>query len=163
MSTKICITCGNEFPSLIRVNGKKRNLCSRKRCLECNPFKHKGEITVVPSRPSYSSCSLCHKETSHRLCKACYTKVRRLKAKLKGIELLGGKCNRCGWSGPVAGFDFHHPDPNKEFNVGPNANRAWESVKKEMMKCELLCALCHRLEHADTEKTESILKTERLL
>jgi hypothetical protein len=73
---------------------------------------------------------------------------------------LGGKCSRCDWSGDISGFDFHHLDPSvKDFN--PNgrelASKSWTIVKTELDKCELLCALCHRLEHSSYDKYKEII------
>ena len=34
----ICENCGDYFPNYLRINGKLRNLHSRKYCLKCSPF-----------------------------------------------------------------------------------------------------------------------------
>ncbi len=100
-------------------------------------------------------CKVCNKEIKQyqnrcrKRCGSCNTKIRRYRTKQAAIELLGGKCSCCGWSGHQAGFDFHHPDQNKEFAVGDVANKAWEFVLKEVSKCELLCSNCHRIEHSE--------------
>ena len=66
---------------------------------------------------------------------------------------------RCGWSGHVAGFDFHHRDPTlKDFNICLATGKAWEVVRAELDKCELLCALCHRLHHDTRASDESLLR-----
>jgi hypothetical protein len=46
-------------------------------------------------------------------------------------------------------LDFHHKNDNKEFDVGNmGAGRfAWKTVLKEIEKCEVLCANCHREKH----------------
>lgn len=99
-------------------------------------------------------CLICKNATSSRRkrCDTCNTKIRRYRAKKAGVEYLGNKCKRCGWSGNLAGFDFHHLS-DKDFNVNAvkMANTKWEEIKKELDKCELLCALCHRIEHSDYE------------
>ncbi len=108
-------------------------------------------------------CEVCGKEftqtqkRSRNKCGGCATRIRRAKAKLKGIELLGGKCNRCGFNGHPAALHFHHIDPTKkEFNIGPFCNKKWEIVEKEIRKCELLCANCHCIEHS-TRYTKEFL------
>ena len=45
-------------------------------------------------------------------------------------------------------FDFHHKDGEKDFSISSSTNRSWALVAKELKKCELLCALCHRVEHS---------------
>jgi hypothetical protein len=106
-------------------------------------------------------CLVCGKKCIKNICGTCNTSLRRFRVKQKSVEYLGGKCNRCGWSGHISGFDFHHTDPNeKEFNPSAVnlANKSWEIVKKELDKCELLCALCHREEHSNYDKLYELSK-----
>ena len=107
-------------------------------------------------------CLVCGDKCVKNICGVCYTNLRRYRVKLKSVEYLGGKCNRCGWSGNVSGFDFHHMDPTqKDFNPSARelANKSWEDAKIELDKCELLCALCHREEHSDYVKLYELGKT----
>jgi len=71
---------------------------------------------------------------------------RRLELKFKAVQYKGGKCERCGYKGSIACFDFHHLDPSlKSFAVSNNPHtRSWKRVKEEVDKCLLLCANCHR-------------------
>lgn len=99
-------------------------------------------------------CIGCDNKTTSRRkrCDTCNTKIRRFRAKKASVEYLGGRCNRCGWVGDLSGYDFHHKNPNsKTFtpDAANLANKSWEKVREELDKCELLCALCHRLEHSD--------------
>jgi hypothetical protein len=58
------------------------------------------------------------------------------------------KCERCGFSHPAA-LDFHHKDPTqKSFGISANKHIGEEKILKEIEKCEVLCANCHRIEHA---------------
>lgn len=65
----------------------------------------------------------------------------------------GGRCQLCGldFDGECTSiFDFHHVDPAiKKFNLNNAAiqNRSISVLKEEAAKCELLCAVCHRLVH----------------
>ena len=74
----------------------------------------------------------------------------RRNLKLKAIAYKGGKCEGCKKVHEPHAFDFHHVDPNaKEFSIGGDGStRSWERVKQELDKCLLLCANCHREEHA---------------
>lgn len=105
------------------------------------------------------NCMVCGKiDTPRWLCQSCYTKVRRYRQKQKAVNLLGGKCAKCGWAGNLAGFSFHHIDRNtKDFQLASVANKSWSVIKKELDKCILLCATCHCIEHSSNE-SESFLK-----
>ena len=70
--------------------------------------------------------------------------------KLRAIRYKGGKCQKCGYDKCISALEFHHRDPNeKEFEWGRLRGRKWEDVLKELDKCDLLCANCHREEHHD--------------
>lgn len=75
-------------------------------------------------------------------------------AKKKAIALMGGKCVDCEGVFHPAVFDFHHVDPEtKEGNVANLIRRKnWEAAEKELKKCVLLCANCHRLRHFQGEE-----------
>lgn len=81
-------------------------------------------------------------------------KTHRQKIKEKGVEYLGGKCELCGYSKSIWAFDFHHRDPaKKEFGICEYSRLAWETVRKELDKCMLLCSNCHReLHHEEFNK-----------
>jgi len=74
----------------------------------------------------------------------------RQSIKKKLIELMGGKCGACNEVFHPASFDFHHTDPKKKDFSITNAfnNKTFDDIKKEAEKCILLCANCHRIEHA---------------
>ena len=51
-----------------------------------------------------------------------------------------------------------------EFTIGVATGMAWKSLEKEILKCELLCSICHRLEHASRETNPRFMaEIERLL
>lgn len=69
-------------------------------------------------------------------------------------ESLG--CKRCS-ENHIACLDFHHSDANeKEFSLGEAIRRGYskETIQREMDKCEVLCANCHRKLHHE-EKSGS--------
>lgn len=60
---------------------------------------------------------------------------------------------KCGWTGNQAALQFHHKIPHqKDFTIGNVANKNWEIIKKELNKCELLCANCHSITHSSKEE-----------
>lgn len=106
---------------------------------------------------SQKICSLCGNEIKNNYknrskCQSCTTRIRRYRTKMMAVEYLGGKCKKCGWTGNVAAFEFHHLDNNKDFNIGNASNKSWAYVVKELDKCELLCSNCHRIVHTKFDK-----------
>jgi len=83
------------------------------------------------------------------------TKIRRFLLKREAVKLKGGICIRCGWSGNIAAFHFHHRDPSqKEFGLSSAITTNWEKYWAEVEKCDLLCANCHMIHHADNNTEE---------
>ncbi len=165
--SKTCILCKEKFNIWEKIDGKPRNLNNRKSCLKCTPWKTHGKNTrdslgfKLGKRLKYKKtkelCDLCGKnKTPRKWCKSCIQKIRRFQGKEKAIEILGGKCNRCKWFGSQAGFEFHHPNNDKLFNVGNVSGRSWEIIKNEILKCELLCSICHRIEHSTRDDIKLI-------
>ena len=97
-----------------------------------------------------------HKEFSGRcrsVCKDCMQRqktIRTKERKLAAIAYKGGECVHCGYKDIryPAVFEFHHVNPKeKEFAIGSGLLRKWTKLVKELDKCILLCANCHRIQH----------------
>lgn len=100
-------------------------------------------------------CKLCKNKfqdnRNRTKCSGCFTKIRRFRTKKRAIEILGGKCSKCGYkfnNYNIAAFEFHHLY-SKDFIIGNVANKSWELILKEIKKCILLCSNCHRIEHSN--------------
>jgi len=83
----------------------------------------------------------------------------RYAKKIKGVRLLGGRCIECGETN-IFKLDFHHPDDNKETEIGDIRMNSWDIIKTEVVKCQLLCRNCHQVKHVSTEYYE---KTKGLI
>ena len=83
---------------------------------------------------------------------------RRKKIRQMAIEYKGGKCIACGYNAYIEALEFHHINSNgKDFSISSKGYaRSWERVKKEIDKCVLLCANCHREMHAQAKVQPSM-------
>lgn len=64
------------------------------------------------------------------------------------VDALGGCCSSCGGIFPSAVYDFHHTGAKDADPSALIANGSIERIAKELERCVLLCANCHRIEHA---------------
>lgn len=115
-----------------------------KTCPKCKIEKDISEFYFTKSRPSSAST-----------CKECFNKYciqRWIDRKIKAIEYKGNKCVDCNLhidKTHYSVFEFHHLNPSeKNFNWTQLRLRSDKSIKKELDRCVLLCANCHRIRHA---------------
>jgi hypothetical protein len=68
---------------------------------------------------------------------------------IDGIKLhfgcLNPACVCAGKSIKACCLDFHHITGKKKFNLGNAISQCPKAITKEMNKCTVLCAICHRL------------------
>jgi hypothetical protein len=98
----------------------------------------------------------------HRKEKLSYMKEWKSKNKIKVAEyrkkqyqlrmtevrkLLGNKCSICGYHKCLGVLEFHHKKGKKEMTIGAILKYSWKKIKKELKKCILICANCHREIH----------------
>lgn len=90
------------------------------------------------------------------MCKDCfntYCVKRWIDRKIKYINLLGGKCKKCGLllnNTHYSVFEFHHRDRNnKEYSWTKLRLFSDDRIMQELNKCDLLCANCHRIVHSE--------------
>jgi len=140
---KLCIKCGKEkeikeFVKDIRYKKAHRNTC--KKCA------NKSALTwMKKNRTQWNKIARTN------------AFFRRQREKEYLINILGGKCEICGYNKCFNSLDFHHKDSNKkEFKI---ADRRYLGIKnknktiKEVKKCMLVCANCHReLHYKETEQ-----------
>lgn len=74
---------------------------------------------------------------------------RKSKKKKKNfIASFKEKCINCGYSESKAALDFHHTKTSqKKFLLSKGHHYSYEKIKKEIQKCIVLCANCHRTKH----------------
>lgn len=61
------------------------------------------------------------------------------------VKLTAG-CMDCGYSEHPAALDFdHRPGETKRFNLAQGNTRGLKTLFEEIMKCDVVCANCHRI------------------
>lgn len=162
-----CAKCSKVFPSKIIIDGKKRNLKSRRYCLSCSPFgKHNTKQLVEhPAEKLCNECSLVLTSENAYLyksgrragqfstqCRKCA--ISRLNEKTRSnkqilVDEHGGKCCRCQYDNCIDGLAFHHVDEKtKSFEISSSGGRNLTLLRAEARKCILLCLICHAEKHA---------------
>ena len=99
----------------------------------------------IRNRQRCGSCTECGNPTNKNggwgRCSHCYRNRRRRIMNQEIIKLFEGICSRCGKNFPSYVFDFHHLK-NKESAV--NFTLGIKVIAREVSKCVLACANCHR-------------------
>ena len=71
----------------------------------------------------------------------------RKRLKKKAVDYKGGCCERCGYNKSISALEFHHKNPQEKDFSPSGKSISWERMKKEIDKCILVCANCHREIH----------------
>lgn len=170
----VCQRCTELFPNRVMIEGKVRNVQHRRYCIKCSPFgQHNTRPLDQPKKGDRLSCTcgreyIYDKNKGHSLscCNSCRVIHRRYEVKIRLVKYKGGKCESCGYNKSLTALQFHHMKPeHKDFAIGGNHNRTFDTLKKEVDKCKLLCSNCHAEEHErlEMEKPHIRLYRERLL
>ena len=168
----ICKKCSKTFPNIINVDGKKKYLNRRSYCLECSPL---GQRTFYNGEKIEKSangkrikkkrkfiCKSCGEEREYKTrdlkCSTCRSKEVRRRNKKKALELFESKCCKCGYDKCFSALEFHHKDEEKkEVNLSTIWLSSWKKIEKELQKCILVCANCHRELHEGLIEEEEIM------
>ncbi len=128
---------------------------NKKWCSTCKKEKDIVEFSKNPTKKD-GLCSKC------KTCQNDYAKLHYKNNKNKYFDLIKEQnkkkkqflydqkypCSSCGESDKAC-LDFHHTDSKtKAFNLSSYKNHSLDKIKKEIEKCIVLCANCHRKLHA---------------
>jgi hypothetical protein len=64
--------------------------------------------------------------------------------KVAAIKLEAG-CADCGYNQYACALDFDHVRGEKLFDLSRSKDKSWSLVSEEIAKCEVVCAICHRV------------------
>ncbi len=81
--------------------------------------------------------------------------------KIRSINLIGGKCKKCGET-DIHKLCFHHVDDStKEIEFNRAKYRRWSVLEAEINKCELLCHNCHIEHHNINDSNDMRFKNNK--
>ena len=107
-------------------------------CTKCNIEKDETEYYTKGTR-------------LQSMCKSCFNKYcmeRLTNKKIEAVKRFGGICHDCKNEYPHPVFEFHHLDPSqKDYQWVKLRLRSTTEIIKELDKCVMLCANCHRMRH----------------
>lgn len=134
------------------------NTESHRQCASCKLVKSRDEFPV--SRDNHDGlfpyCKDCVSNQNAVRYQRNKDAIKRRRDELKQmcVDILGGKCERCGYDEFLAGLDFHHV-VKKDGEISKLITRAMSGNKfyvdeliAEVQTCALLCACCHNALHA---------------
>ena len=129
-----------------------------KRCSKCKQVLFTSDFNKAPHKLGglQSICKKCNKiyQREHYKNNKEYYHQRNIKRRKELKQLLfdikrKSKCNVCRENHPAC-LDFHHKNPDKKkISISLIPSRFWsdERTLKEIEKCVILCANCHRKAH----------------
>lgn len=119
--------------------------------------KKKGSDMDAPihHRAKGNACRTCQTPIdSHGgwgFCTKHYNTTKKTIIKETLVQAFGGVCESCGQSFPACAYDFHHLE-GKDHSMASliSGGYAVNTIIDEAARCQLLCAVCHRIEHFET-------------
>lgn len=140
-----CLKCEESFPARQIIAGKPRTLYRRSFCLTCSPFGgHNSSRSPVGRAADALAARKARRRESYRRS----LRKRRQSRKREMVAQKGGRCADCGYDSLVLALEFHHREPgSKSFTLG-GFSGSRRRLEVELLKCDLICANCHRRRHA---------------
>lgn len=121
----------------------------RKTCIKCNQSKplsdyYKDKIVKTGYK---SKCKVCYIKYGKQFKGKKIERIKNNKAFTNRVKTKLG-CKKCGYNEHPAALSFNHIDPSIKFrNISAMVHEDYSihKIKKEMRKCEVLCANCHNI------------------
>jgi hypothetical protein len=80
------------------------------------------------------------------------------KSRFLSLYKLAHGCCVCGYNEDALSLDLDHVNPSdKKYSIGDLRKKSWDILFKEIAKCQVLCAICHRLKTEEERLLAEIL------
>ena len=122
-------------------------------CITCQSWVPRSEYRISRGYVA-SECLPCARARSAVSAKANTARKREW---VRAYKLSHG-CADCGYNARYEALDFDHlPGTVKSFNIGPSVgSHSMEDIMAEALKCEIVCANCHRIRTADRIRAHGV-------
>ena len=118
---------------------------THKQCPKCSEIKELQEFDKRPNGNIQSYCRKCCNDNRYSLLK---------QHKITILNELGNCCSKCGYDKNTSALEFHHIiSEDKDFHFGSANTTDIKKIRKELDKCILVCANCHREIHYPQNNT----------
>ena len=140
----ICKYCEESLPLEVMTKDHTRPKGYKDYCKPCYNARAKEHRKRNPE--SYNAAQKRFESKKDKTKKPIGLSYKDKRAALDGIKTSRG-CFFCGESTAVC-LDFHHRNAiEKSFTISKHFHRDFELLVKEIEKCEVVCANCHRKIH----------------
>lgn len=136
-----CVDCGKSFPPC----------CMDFDHTQGSKFKGIGKLLSYSKERILTElekcelvCAVCHRVRTEKQ-RGTTRNPRRVEYHRKVALLKDTPCVDCGKNFPPVAMDFDHVQGGKVSTIARMRSVTWPSVLEELLKCELVCANCHRI------------------
>ena len=130
-----------------------------RKCGKCGIDKDESEFHRKTEKTFHSLCKECKKEydknwyknNSKRresLNKGAKERTIRNNEFMRNYKLSKG-CKICGYNKSYHALEFHHNKGDKKYILSRMKTHSIKTIKKEIEKCIVICANCHRVLHGN--------------
>lgn len=137
--------CGTVIPQTKIIDGKKRNLRNRRKCLNCMPFGQSRYRRKTEEEKRSANAEKARRHYHRRKKELGIDPIRlhREKRKKELVKTLGSKCQLCGYNRTIKNLVFHHLKDKKFPLTARGFQYAWDDIVAEARKCIMVCHNCH--------------------
>ena len=128
-----------------------------KTCVHCKRDKDESEFHRKTKDKLHSRCKECKKKYDKEWYKDNARRRKLLNERgnerrirnqkfIRDYKISKG-CEKCGYNKTYYALEFHHTNKNKEYVISRMRTHSIETILKEIEKCLVVCANCHREIH----------------